>query len=58
MLASKLLLAECQGALTPSSRARAVVGGGFDRVSCGPGSDTVYADVTDEVATDCEVVNR
>ena len=35
-----------------------VVGGGFDRVACGPGADTVYADVTDEVASDCEIVRR
>jgi len=35
-----------------------VVAGGFDRVSCGPGTDTVYADATDEIAPDCEIVKR
>ena len=35
-----------------------VVAGGFDRVACGPGNDLVYADVTDEVAADCETVLR
>ena len=35
-----------------------VVAGGFDRVSCGPGTDTVYADATDELAPDCEIVKR
>jgi hypothetical protein len=35
-----------------------VVGGGFDRVSCGDGKDTVFADATDALAPDCEDVRR
>ena len=35
-----------------------VRGGGLDRVSCGRGQDTVYADRRDFVATDCEHVVR
>jgi hypothetical protein len=35
-----------------------VVGGGRDRVRCGPGLDTVVADKTDAVAADCEIVSR
>jgi hypothetical protein len=35
-----------------------VVGGGFDRVSCGDGQDVVFADVGDEVNANCEDVRR
>ncbi|PTL56629.1 hypothetical protein [Paraconexibacter algicola] len=35
-----------------------VVGGALDVVACGPGTDTVFADADDTVATDCEVVRR
>jgi dipeptidyl aminopeptidase/acylaminoacyl peptidase len=31
-------------------------GGGLDRITCGPGHDTVYADRRDRVARDCETV--
>jgi hypothetical protein len=34
------------------------VGGGSDTVRCGGGIDTVMADATDRVGTDCEVVAR
>jgi Ca2+-binding RTX toxin-like protein len=30
----------------------------FDRISCGPGRDTVVADRVDQVARDCELVKR
>jgi hypothetical protein len=33
-------------------------GAGGDRVSCGSGFDTVYANTLDEVAPDCERVIR
>jgi Ca2+-binding RTX toxin-like protein len=35
-----------------------VVDGSVDRVTCGDGADTVFADVADVVAADCEVVRR
>jgi Ca2+-binding RTX toxin-like protein len=35
-----------------------VVTGGFDRVTCGPGADVVFADPGDLVAPDCEDVRR
>jgi hypothetical protein len=35
-----------------------VNGGGGDRVTCGRGSDVVYADRRDRVARDCERVTR
>jgi hypothetical protein len=35
-----------------------VLGGGLDRVRCGAGSDIVYADRRDAVASDCERVFR
>jgi Ca2+-binding RTX toxin-like protein len=34
------------------------VGGGFDRIDCGPGQDTVFADVDDAVNASCEQVRR
>ena len=35
-----------------------IAGGGRDRVSCGPGSDLVAADSSDQVGSDCETVTR
>ena len=35
-----------------------VVDGSIDRVSCGGGADTVFADVIDVLAADCENVRR
>jgi hypothetical protein len=35
-----------------------VRGGGVDQVSCGPGSDTVFADGSDSIGSDCERVER
>ena len=34
------------------------VGGGFDRIDCGPGTDLVFADVDDAVNPSCEQVRR
>ena len=34
------------------------VDGAVDRISCGPGRDTVIADADDVVARDCEAVRR